>query len=239
METKKMIDRLSIRTSKPRDKLLINQINKYRLRKEKIDETDINNIMNNNLNPKSKEFKKFEVNLQWLSTLRDYKNDIKKDNTNRRCFSRNNRDFLSNMKSTYSFDKRDIIYNLCRHTSPVYAQITPIIYKENEKIRDTLNDSKYQNKNNKHFNLSFEPLFINNKKKDDSFKGLNIRGKKLINFEIELSKDLEGKKKKLIHYPYKDDETTNKLYAKSYSLNNFFVPKSVKNTIDLHYDKDK
>ena len=143
------------------------------------------------------------------------------------------------MKSTYSFDKRDIIYNLSRHTSPIFAQITPIVYKENEKIRDTLNDSKYQNKNNKNFNLSFEPLFINNKKKDDSFKGLNIKGKKLINFEIELSKDLEGKKKKLIQYPYKDDETTNKIFAKSYSLNNFFVPKSVKNTIDLHYDKDK
>ena len=53
---------------------------------------------------------------------------------------------------------------------------------------------------------------------------------------MEISKDLEGKKKRIVQYPYKDEEITNKIYAKSYSVNNFYIPKSVKNTIDLHYN---
>ena len=238
METKRTIDKLLLRTSKEREKLLMNQINDYRLKKEKIDEIDINNILKNTQNNKNKEYKKFESQLQWLSSLRDYQNDNKTISDNNRCLSKNNKDnkdSMANLKSFYSFDKREILYNLCRKTSPLFAQINPKICKENEKIRDTLNDSKCQKNCKKNFNLSLEK-YLNNKKRIESYRGLNIRGRKLINFEMEISKDLEGKKKRIVQYPYKEEEITNKIYAKSKSVNNFYIPKSVKNTIDLHYN---
>ena len=47
-ENNKMIDRLLRYTSKKKDNLLINQINDYRIIKEKKDEEEINNIINNN-----------------------------------------------------------------------------------------------------------------------------------------------------------------------------------------------
>ena len=241
IETKKMIDRLLRHTSKNRDKLLINQINDYRLKKEKIDEIDINNIINENPNYKNKDFKEVEKKLQWLSSLREYQNNIKNNHIKSRCFSSNNKDLASSQNYNYSFDKRDIIFNLCGLKNPLYSQITPKMYKESEKIRDTLSSSKNpKNLKNKYFNISLDNFFTNNNKKSkiNLYKGLNIKGKKLLNFEIELSKDLEGKKKKIVQYPYREEEITSKLFAKSYSVNNFFVPKSVKNTIELHYNNE-
>ena len=215
-------------TSKKKDnKLLINQINDYRIKKEKIEETEINNIIKKNPNYKNNKIKEVEKKLQWLLSLREYQNES--ENKNNRCVSNINR----NLFSYYSFDKRDILYDLSGKMDPLYAQITPKIYKDKEKIRDTINDLKSQKINQIDKNLNGNKAF----KKLDLYKGLNIKGSKLINFEIEISKELEGKKKKIIQYPYKEEEITNKLFAKSFSCNNFYAPKSVKNTVELHYNQ--
>ena len=125
---------------------------------------------------------------------------------------------------------------MCGNISPLFAQITPKTYKEKEKIRDTLNDLNLQKRNSISTNLKKQNLLIKNKKsRINSYKGLYIKGKKLLNFEIEISKDLEGKKKKIIQFPYREDDISNKLFAKSFSFNNFFMPKSIKNTFELHY----
>ena len=241
-ENNKMIDRLLRYTSKKKDNLLINQINDYRIIKEKKDEEEINNIINNNPNIKINNIKEVEKKIQWLSSLREYENNKKANNKKNRCISSNNKDFSSTPKYFYSFNKRDIIFDLTGKLFPIFAQVTPKIFRENEKIRDTLHDLKNQKKNsifNINNSIKMNNLLTNNKKhRINSYKGLNIKGKKLLNFEIELSKELEGKKKKIVQYPYREDELATKLFAKSYSVNNFFVPKSVKNTIELHYNQD-
>ena len=68
------------------------------------------------------------------------------------------------------------------------------------------------------------------------FSGLNIQGKKLIDFEIELSKDLEGKKKRLVQIPYSDNEIKTRIFANSIINNNLDIPMTVKNTLELHYN---
>ena len=244
MENNKMIDRLLRHTSKKKDNLLINQINDYRIIKEKKDEEEINNIINDNPNIKINNIKEVEKKIQWFSSLREYQNNRKINNKRNRCISSNNKNLSSPQKYFYSFNKKDIIFDLSGNLFPIFAQVTPKVYKEKEKIRDTLTDLKTQKKNsifNINNSIQMNNLLINNKKNrinSNSYKGLNIKGKKLLNFEIELSKELEGKKKKIIQYPYREDELTTKLFAKSFSVNNFFVPKSVKNTIELHYNKE-
>jgi hypothetical protein len=247
MEENKMIDRLLKNTSKKKEKLLMNQINDYRLKKEKIEEMDKNKIISSN--PNYKNFKEVNKKLQWCTSLRDYHNKLEVNNEKNRMLSSNSKQgFLSPNKNFYSFDKRDVVFDLSGHIKPLFAQITPKTYKENEKIRDTLNDLKIQKKAGIENNIDYpitnrnsikrQKSFFNNKGiKGNLFKGLNIRGKKLINFEIELSKDLEGKKKRIVHFPYKEEEITNKIFAKSYSVNNFYIPKSLKNTVELHYEK--
>lgn len=240
MERKKIIDRLLKLTSKKKGNLLINQLNDYRIKKEKKDEEEINNIINN---PKFKKnnIRGVDTKLQWITSLRDYQDNEKINNkNNNRCFSSNNKDLSSTHKFYTSFDKKDVLFDLTGKINPLFAQITPKIYRENEKIRETLNDFKNSENNSLYNNkIKMNSSLYNNKiSKLHLYKGLNIKGKKLINIEIELSKDLEGKKKRIVQYPYKEDEISTKLFAKSYSVNNFFVPKSVKNTIDLHYNQE-
>ena len=227
-EIKKMIDRLLKHTSKKQDNLLINQINNYRLKKEKIDEEeDINKILNNN--NKNKEVEK---KLKWSTSLREYENNIVINKRARRtCPSPNNsKNILSKQKYLYSFDKKDKFFDLSGQFNPLFAQIVPKINKEKEKIIDTLS-------NNNNINLIVDNSFYNNKKITDLYKDLNIKGKKLINFEMELSKELDGKKKKIVQFPYKEDEIATKIFAKSYSAKNFYAPKSIRNTFELHYNK--
>ena len=145
-ENNKMIDRLLRYTSKKKDNLLINQINDYRIIKEKKDEEEINNIINNNPNIKINNIKEVEKKIQWLSSLREYENNKKANNKKNRCISSNNKDFSSTPKYFYSFNKRDIIFDLTGKLFPIFAQVTPKIFRENEKIRDTLHDLKNQKK---------------------------------------------------------------------------------------------
>lgn len=200
-------------------------------------------------NPNYRDFKEVNKKLQWCTSLRDYQNKMEVNNEKSRLLSSTCKNgLLSPNKNFYSFNKRDIVFDLSGHIKPLFAQITDKTYKENEKIRDTLNVLKIQKKTGNENNINSpinnrdsinrQKSFFNNKGiKRNLYKGLNIRGKKLIDFEIELSKDLEGKKKKIVQFPYKEEEITNKIFAKSYSVNNFYIPKSLKNTVELHYDK--
>ena len=249
-ETEKIEKKIIKHTEKPRDNLLINQINDYRVKKEEIDEINkinddkniikINNktIKNNLSITRNIQLKDSDKNLLWLTSLRDYQNNIvtkKQNNFIKRCNSSNKLKKKSKTYSFLSFDKRDVKYNLNENFYNVYPQIIPLTNKENETIRDTLSEFNFfsRNKNsekNKNENNEF------NKTNIRIFSGLNVRGKKLIDFEIELSKNLEGKKKRLVQFPYLDNEIKSKTFFQSDYNNNLDLPQTVKNSIDLHYN---
>ena len=245
----KIEQKLLRHTAKNRDKLLMNQINNFRIKREEMEELDNQNIessinnkttINNGKKKGNIYLKDLEVNLLWQTSLRDYQNNItinKKPNLNKkRCNSSNIMDIKNRYTSFHSFDKRDVIYNPNEKSNSIYAQITPSNNKDNEKIRDTLNEC---NICSKHFRRNKEKYKLENKifYKTKIFDGLNIQGKKLINFEIELSKELEGKRKRLVKIPYSENEINSKIFAENNNINNKIdMPLTVKNTVKLHYN---
>ena len=233
-EMDKIEKKILTHTAKHRDKLLINQINDYRVKKEEIEE--INKNCNKLFRVENDRLNNIHKNLQWLTSLRNYENNIiirKPNKLRKRCISSEIFNNKNKARSFNSFDRRDVIFDLSGKSNSIYAQISPINNKENEKIRDTFNDFK-----------SFSRNIIKNKEKKENnkmyktniFKGLNIQGKKLIDFEIELSKDLEGKKKRLVQIPYSDNEIKARIFANSIINNNLDIPMTIKNTLELHYN---
>ena len=224
-EKEKMMDRLLKLTSKKNNKdLLMANLIDYRIKKENIEEND--NIIKTKYSSNLNEYE-FSQKLQWLSSLRDY--ETKKKN-------KNNNLFRCNSGTSYSFGIRDndsVILDLSNCLYPLYAHVSPKIAEYNEKVRDTLSERKTSNglmnschdcfKKRKYINL---------------YSGLNIKGKKLLDFEMELSKELEGKKKKILYYNYRDEDVSPKIFAMSYSIDNFNTPKSVRNTLSLHINKE-
>ena len=247
-----MEKRLLMNTMKSKDELLINQINDYRIKKEEIEELDnknneenINNkTVNNNLYlTQEQKLRDLNKNMQWLTSLRDYDNNnlsniiIKKQPTQlkKRCNSSSILNLKNRYISFHSFDKRDIIFNLSNKFDSIYAQITPSNNKESEKIRDTFKDldifSRNSRRNKEKYKLENNILY-----KTNMFDGLNIQGKKLINFEIELSKELEGKKKRIVKIPYLENEIKSKIFVETNKINKIDIPQTVKNTVELHYN---
>ena len=252
IETSKIEERLLRHTAKHRGRLLINQINDYRIKKEEIEELDnknneenINNkTVNNNLYlTQEQKLRDLNKNMQWLTSLRDYDNNnlnniiIKKQPTQlkKRCNSSNILNLKNRYISFHSFDKRDIIFNLSNKFDSIYAQITPSNNKESEKIRDTFKDldifPRNSRRNKEKYKLENNILY-----KTNMFDGLNIQGKKLINFEIELSKELEGKKKRIVKIPYLENEIKSKIFVETNKINKIDIPQTVKNTVELHYN---
>ena len=226
-EKEKIMDRLLKLTSKNNnnDLLMANLIN-YRIKKEAIEEND--NMVKTKYSKNLNEYE-FSKKIQWLESLRNYK--IKKKNRN------NNLARCKSVKS-YSFGIRDnnsTVLNLSHCFNPLFAHASPKIAEYDEKVRDTLSE----NKANNGFMSSTCYDFFKKRKNVNLYSGLNIKGKKLLDFEIELSKELEGKKKKILHYNYRDEDISPKIFAISYSVNNFDIPKSVRNTLDLHIYKEK
>ena len=74
----------------------------------------------------------------------------------------------------------------------------------------------------------------NNETNLNSFHNLYIQGQNLLNCEIKLSKDLIGKKKKLLLYTFNPDEISSIMLAQSNSIDTATTPKAVFNTIENH-----
>ena len=149
--------------------------------------------------------KNLQYQIKWVTNLRRYNNQI---------ISKNN--FNKKQNLTYWDALSDI--------SPLYPNLLLDYQNYKEKIRG---DECYEDKKcDKHL--------IKNKTSINFYKGLDIKGKKLIDSEIELSKELEGKKKILIKSVYKKEETSSKIFAKSNSCHKFDFPKTVYNTMNVH-----
>ena len=252
IETNKIEERLQMFTSKLRDKLLINKISDYRIKKEEIDELEnsnlelniknktANNILTKTKKSKSK-LKEAHTFMDWLISLRnnevnnnDISNNIFKKKIQKRC----NSGYIFNLKnksSFYSFDKKDVFFNPEMKLNAIYARIIPKKYKQIEKIRDTLKD--FKNKSRNYVTIRHRNKLENNiLYKTNIYDGLNVKGKNLLNFEIELSKELEGKRKRIVKFPYLDNETEEKTFFQSFSINKKDIPQTVKNAVELHYD---
>ena len=260
-ENQKLINKILKHTSKNNnDILLMNQIDDYRYKMEKIDEDKRMNqdsIYNNTI--------------YWLSSLGNYSNNkIKKGEEGKMTNNRNNSTFpsiYSYMRKTnnnnnskeaiyenyinnfqYSFGSNSTLYcDLESSIPPLYAFILSDNLKNNEKIRNTHIDNNYylNNKNNSFINYKLKKNIsvpsLNNQfniKEKNNIKDLNVEGKRLIDLEIEMSKNLEGKKKRLIKANYNDDETDTKTFAYSTVSDIFNFPKAVKNALELHSNKD-
>ena len=263
-ENQKLMQKIIKNTSKDNnDILLMNQLDSFRMKIEKIDEEQ--NIKKDNYNKK---------NIYWVSNLRNYptkklKGNEKENNilSNANNFPYTNKNirkiiqskddicnnYLNNIQ--YSFGNNSNLYcDIESNISPLYPLILPDSLKRNEKIRNThIDDSHNINNNSLNTKYSFnikklknnysvpslsDRLNINEKNKNQALKDLNIEGKRLIDFEIEISKNLEGKRKNLIKTKYNDDETDTKILAKSYLLDNYNFPKAVNNAFQIHILKE-
>ena len=252
-ENQKLIHKIKTNTNKSSDDLLINQLDEYRNKLEKIDQIERKNQEKNH-----------NKTIYWLSSLRNYpqnsnrnenKNSqnnnnnsslpmIKKNNSSINSIKYNSKDdiynnYINNIQ--YSFGNNSNLYcDIESNIRPLCGLILPGNYKENEKITNThIDDNLIVNKNinnNSIYNVKqlkknmSAPSLIN--KTTD--KELKIEGKGLLDFEIGIYKELKGKRKKLIKMNYNDEDVDSKVFAKSYLLNNFYFPKAVKNTFDLH-----
>ena len=173
------------------------------------------NLQKINKSQRIKNNENYYKTIKWLSSLRKYDNNdnnnniiIKNDN------EKNKEDILENYinKYQYSFGNSSNLYSdLESSISPLYALILPQNLKCKEIIKNT-------------------HIY-----KSDSLP--NIVGKNLLDYEIELSKSLEGKKKILVKNNSKDEEIKPLILAKSNRLKNYQIPKAITNTINLHFNK--
>ena len=252
-ENQKLINKIKANTNKSSDDLLINQLDEYRNKLEKIEQIERKNQENN----KNK-------TIYWLSSLRNYpqnsnKNEnensqnninssslpiLKKNNSSIYSIKYNSKDdiydnYINNIH--YSFGNNSNLYcDIESNIRPLCGLIIPGNYKENEKITNThIDDNLIVNKNINNNSIYNVKQLIKNKSvpsliNKNTDKELKIEGKGLLDYEIGIYKELKGKRKKLIKMNYNDEDIDSKIFAKSYLLNNFYFPKAVKNTFDLH-----
>ena len=114
------------------------------------------------------------------------------------------------------------------------------IYSPKEFIYNNKNneDDSFQNKSN-HNNirkLIFQKNNINesNNSNLSSYLNLCIQGKNLLKHEINLAKDLFGKKKKIYRYYFTPNEVSSILVTKSSSFEKKFSIKAVINSMEVH-----
>ena len=237
------------------NKLLMNQIDNYRMKIEKID--DNQKLRQNN------EKNGYYRQIHWLSNLRRYPKDKKDNNfedSDNKLHKRKNRSLpiinekkknkrekiLNNYinKINYSFasnnNNNSLYYDINSKINPLYALIFSDNNKDKEKIINTHIDDYFyykpniENKNKITKNKSISSLTSRHTDNPNNKNDLNIEGKRLIDYEIDLSKQLEGKRKKIIKIQNNDEEIEPKVFAKSNLIDNIFYSKAIKNTIDLH-----
>ena len=248
----KLLKKIIKYTSKDNNDLLMNQLDNYRIKIEKIGEDIRSNKIYNNNNYK---------NIHWLSSLRNYPKE-KNNNNNEdniiydknnstlpllyKKINNNNKDdiydnYINNLQ--YSFGSSSNLYcDIESNISPLYAFILSDNLKNKEKITNTHIDNyyNYNSPETEYYkklkkNLSVPSLRngkCNNSKNINN--DLNIEGKRLIDYEFELAKKLEGKRKRLIKTIYNEEEIEPKTFAKSKMMNSFYFSKGIKNTFNLH-----
>ena len=162
----------------------------------------------------------------WMSELRLNNKDKKKINANKKeivFFNKNANSFLGsndeNKRINYSKIKIPSLFSKCRDKDK---------YKKNMYSYHKLKSGSVDNADNrKNYNK-------NESSKSNLYNSLFIKGKSLLEHEIKISKELLGKKKKIIYYAYNPEEISSVLFSKSKYLNNTTTPKAIINSIEIH-----
>ena len=251
----KLLKKIIKYTSKDNNDLLMNQLDNYRIKIEKINEDINSNIIYNNSNYK---------NIYWLSSLRNYQkeknNNINNNNEENIIYDKKNSTLPLLYKNINSKNKYDIYdnyinnlhypfgsnsnlyYDIESNISPLYAFILSDNLKNKEKITNTHIDNYYNYNSSeteyyKKLKKNLSVPSLRNGKCDNSKhinNDLNIEGKRLIDYEYEMAQKLEGKRKRLIKTVYNEEEIEPKIFAKSKMMNSFYFSKGIKNAFDLH-----
>ena len=276
----KIMNKLMKKTLKEKDSLLLSKQDFYRIRKEKIENSEepgfnyfnktnkwLLNLRSYNSNSSNSVIEDKLIKSHSLSSLinnSEVKNiNFRNENINNNTINTSTLDKNSMMSTYFNFNNSNSFRNLghsvpvefnnqyqlneprsihnkkydfgnldtayrdltdnhkiCMNGNLIFASLTPSrnIFCEKIRSQNTFNNF-YKAKNIKNYNLGIG--------------GLNVVGEKLIDREKELAKNIDGRKK-LVKFKYRDEETDNKTFARSVSLINFYVPKSVKNAVDSH-----
>ena len=162
-------------------------------------------------NPFDTFIKEDKVLKNWLSELRINSSKKKKINEIKKEIIYYNKDINAsieindNDKFKKSIFHKKINKNLLKTTRSSYL----LKYKNDNAIKKDKNINKNEN----------------------FYNSLYIKGKNLLEHEKKISKELIGKKKKIIHYSYPIEEISNVLLAKSNNLN---TQKAIVNSIEIH-----
>ena len=131
------------------------------------------------------------------------------------------KNFFSPIEKEMIYYNKDLFKIDIQNNNSIKNNIKNKIFKKIPKI-------KFNNKKN-------EKLLVrNNETNLNSFHNLYIQGQNLLNYEIKLSKDLIGKKKKLLLYTFNPNEISSIMLAQSNSIDTATTPKAVFNTIENH-----
>ena len=161
--------------------------------------------------------------IQWLSSLRKYgdknnKNNEKKEidmnNNINKALKINKEEILNNYlnKLSYSFGNDTKLYSdIESNIYPLCGLIAPSDDKNKERIKNY-----YSNEKNN------SPIII---------------GENLLNYEIGLTKYLEGKRKLIIRKTYHDDDIKPLIFSETNRMDKLSIPRSVNNAFEVHNNK--
>ena len=208
-----LVNRL-IKLTKKNDKdLLINQVDNYRNKIEKIDKNSKKYISNDN----------YKMVIQWLSSLRKYGKDNKNNNNEKKEIDNNN------INKTLKINKEEILNNYINKLSysfgndtKLYSDIESNIYPlcglivpSDDKNKERIKNFYFNEKGN-------SPIII---------------GKNLLNYEIGLTKYLEGKRKLIIRKTYHDDDIKPLIFSETKRMDKLSIPRSINNAFEVHNNK--
>ena len=212
-----LVNKIKKKTKKENKDLLINQIDNYRNKIEKID----------NILQKNKNYENYNKVIQWLSSLRQYNNRNNQPEINKFNYNTISNIYdYNNFDKTISSKKEQILENYINklhysfgNTSSLYSDIESNITPLYALILPPNNKNKEIIKTNNTYDKSSLPV---------------ITGKNLLDYEIRISKYLEGKKKIMVKKYYTEDDTKPLDFTNSKGIEKFHIPGSVNNAFNLH-----
>ena len=219
---KKLKNKLMSATLKENSKLLMNNKTELIILNNKKIEKEMTNF--GILNKENKTMK------DWISELRKTNKEKKIINLGKKEIIYYNKDM--NSSNELSANNNNNNNNCNNNETNIYKKIDINLLK---KKRLSL-FNKYKIPNNSYYNYKKTKNLSarNNKDKIKRKLDLYIQGKNLLDHEIKISKDLFGKKKKIIQYSYGIDEISSQLFAKSKSQNSVNATKAIINSIEIH-----
>ena len=219
------------KTKKDNKDLLMYKVNSHR----NIIEKNINNNSNSTIDG---DYEYHSQMIQWLSNLRHYKIKNKSNSENKNNNTNlNQKNFNKTMinpykeknlnnyinKYHYSFGNNSYLYSDIESSiSPLYALIIP----DNSNCQEIIKNSSIEDAN--------KVIKKNELNKDDI---MILEGKNLLDYEIKLSKILEGKKKYIIKNNYKEDDIKPLTFSRINFDKKYNLPKAVINSFNLHIYK--